>query len=117
RLPQAIDLGNSSNPQKVKNSCFTTELYDSYVRHGRRQGVSRRAIEVKIGMFLTKMVGSNLKKERADNDSRDPYYVFPPLEDCRKRFAGKMRNDNLEWDDWQDWDHSSTLFAEPAWRF
>jgi hypothetical protein len=112
QLPQAIDLGSSSDPRKVKNSCFTAELYDSYVRHGRRQGVSRRAVDTRIGMFLSKMVGSNLVRQRLDNESRDPYYVFPPLDDCRKRFADKMRNDNLKWDDQQDWDHSAgDLFA------
>jgi hypothetical protein len=117
QLPKAIDLGNSSNPQKVKNSCFTAELYDSYVRHGRKQGVSRRAVEVRIGMFLTKMVGSNLTRQRADNDSRDPYYVFPPLKDCRDRFVKVMRNDNLAWDNQADWDHVvGELFADSTRR-
>jgi len=33
------------------------------------------------------MVGPDLARQRADNDSRDPYYVFLPLKDCRNRFA------------------------------
>jgi hypothetical protein len=110
QLPSAINIGTGGDAQKVKNSCFTGELYDSYIRHGRMHGVSRRMIETRIGMFLAKMVGSNLRKDRRDN--LDRYYVFPSLKDCRDQFAKKVRNDNLEWDDRQEWGHTdASLFA------
>jgi hypothetical protein len=112
QLPPAISLGDPA--VQVANSCFTGELYDSYIRHGRKQGVSRKAAETRIGMFLTKMVGSNLRKDRADNPSRDYYYAFPSLKDCRNQFAERVRNDKLAWDDRADWDHSAgPLFAFP----
>ena len=114
QLSPIVVFGEGESAVRVKNSCFTGDLYNSYVRHGRKQGVSRKAIETRIGMFLNKMVGSNLVRKRTDVINRDSYYVFPPLKDCRNQFAGKMRNDNLEWDDRQEWDHSAgDLFAFP----
>jgi hypothetical protein len=114
QLPRAI---NFDTPHAIRNACFTSEVYDSYLQHSRHQRVSRRQIETRIGIFLRKMVGPNLTWHRVDNPSRDPAYVFPPLKDCRDRFARMMRNDNLEWDDREDWGHSAGGLSDFARRF
>src|SRR5262249_7508723 len=44
QLPPVVEFGSGDSAVRVKNSCFTGDLYNSYVRHGRKQGVSRKAI-------------------------------------------------------------------------
>jgi hypothetical protein len=60
QLPPTVRIGDAD----VENSCLRGELYDSYVRHGRRQGVSRRSIETKLGRFLSNVVGEGLQNLR-----------------------------------------------------
>ena len=40
------------------------DLYERYVRHAQLQGVSHRSIETKLGMFLHKQLGAELKNTR-----------------------------------------------------
>jgi hypothetical protein len=79
--------------------CPRDDLFESYVRRAQKVGRSRRATETKLGMFLAKMV-PGLKTERisGENGGQLRYYVFPPLKDCRKQFASKVRN-TISWDD------------------
>ena len=42
-------------------------LYDDYIEHAKKQGVSRRAIETQLGMFLHKIVGRNLLRSSKKN--------------------------------------------------
>jgi hypothetical protein len=47
------------------NSCPKRRLFRRYIQHSRSvQGTRRRAIETKLGMFLTKYVGADLKTEK-----------------------------------------------------
>jgi hypothetical protein len=113
QLPRVVEVGNRQT--KVKNSCFTGELYDSYIRHGRRQGVARRAIETRVGIFLVKAVGPDLDRKRDGSDG-DSYYVFPPLKECRARFTETLGGADLKWDDREDWGHSAGDLFPDGWR-
>jgi hypothetical protein len=48
-------------------------------------------------MFLSKMVGPALYSNARDAGGRR-YYRFPPLKDCRARFA-ELTHHPIEWDD------------------
>jgi hypothetical protein len=39
-------------------------LHDDYIEHAKKQGVPRRAIETQLGIFLDKVVGSDLLRAR-----------------------------------------------------
>src|SRR5271165_6254202 len=39
-------------------------LFNDYIEHAKKKGVPRRAIETQIGMFLTKMVGDELRRNK-----------------------------------------------------
>jgi hypothetical protein len=114
-LPRGIDEANT---------CPKVKLFHRYVRHAQLVGKTHKQIETMIGIFLNKIVGSGLstaKKKyticRRQNDYLHEgwVYVFPPLRDCRQRFADEVRQpinwgagaDNAEWehepsepDDW-----------------
>ena len=89
------------------NMCPKQTLFKRYLRDANLQGARRRSVEVKIGMFLNKHVGPELKTEKKDyfilhrNNQimvRDCYvYVFPDLQKCRERFAEVMRQ-AITWD-------------------
>ena len=49
-----------------RNEMPSETLYDDYIEHAKKQGIPRRAIETKLGMFLSKVVGPNLKREQED---------------------------------------------------
>ena len=83
------------------NRCLKRSLYLRYVQHAQLQGVRRRSIAVKIGMFLSKYVGPNLKMDekqtytirRGGHNVQDIgwIYTFPSLWECRQRFASEMQ--------------------------
>ena len=89
------------------NTCPKWTLFQRYLQHANLQGARRRAVEVKIGMFLKKHVGTALKTEKKDYSIprrdhevtvQDGYvYIFPPLKECRKKFAEVMKQD-IKWD-------------------
>jgi hypothetical protein len=98
------------------NTCPKKTLFRRYVQHADLQGVRRRAIEVKIGIFLTRYVGPGLKSDQKKRYSiyhRNGHrlnetgwiYTFPSLADCRQRFAQEIQQD-LVWEDpGADWVH------------
>jgi hypothetical protein len=94
------------------NMCPKRILFLRYIRHANLQGVRRRAIETKIGMFLNKYVGPELKGD--EKKSYTVYnrhgqgftefgwvYTFPPLANCRARFAQEMQQD-ITWEEADD---------------
>ena len=98
--------------------CLKKRLFRRYVRHANLQGVRRKVIETTIGIFMKKYVGPALQTNKRmkypiyTRDHRtitkeDWAYEFPPLADCRKKFAKEMQQD-IEWenetDEWQSED-------------
>ena len=107
--------GISAMEKVPQNEAPSEALYDDYIEHAKKQGVSRRAIETQLGMFLEKVVGPNLhrsKKKHYRTETRDCYestvekrglvYVFPPLSECRQIFAGLI-NEEIKWEEGEDW--------------
>jgi hypothetical protein len=98
--------------KEPQNETPSEVLYDDYIEHARKQGISRRAIETKLGMFLTKVVGPNLKREKKTyqvaayqyetSKKLGPVYAFPPLSECRQMFANLL-NEKIIWADDGDW--------------
>lgn len=81
----------------INGACRRTDLYQHYVRHAQLQGASHRSIETKIGMFMNTLFGSDLKDERLTvGGQRHRCYLLPPLNVCRKLFAGKM-GQTIDW--------------------
>jgi hypothetical protein len=115
----------------VPNACPCDDLFDRYIEHAQRQGARRRAVEVSIGIFLKKYVGPDLTSRRmtypipgrgqennADEPQfeRGPCYVFPPLAECRERFAQELQQEirwgdgNLQWgNDIRDGDEEEAM--------
>jgi hypothetical protein len=97
------------------NTCPKRALYLRYIKHAQLHGVNRRQIETVIGMFLRKYVGPDLKSDRKQQykvphrfgHTHETGYVFefPPLKDCRERFAKEMGQE-VSWNDPEaDWQH------------
>ena len=92
--------------------CQAEVLYDDYIEHAKKQGITRRSIETKLGMFLTKVVGPNLKRSKKthrvaaynyeESKKRGPVYEFPPLSECREMFANLL-NEKIDWHEDGDW--------------
>jgi len=103
QLPPAV--GKVS--EKIPRSCFITELYADYISHAKAQGVSRRSIETKMGMFLSKAVGPSLDRKQFEDRW---YYVLPSLIECRKRFAQMMQH-QINWDgeDGTNWRNARSI--------
>jgi hypothetical protein len=109
------------------NTCSVRKLFDRYIRHAQRQGARRRAIETKIGMFLHKYVGSDLRGDQRTHyavmDKRGDifheygrFYEFPPLSKCRERFA-RMMNQDIVWDNPDDnWRNAECDEDDDNWR-
>ena len=105
RLPGALE----GEP----NACRKEKLYDAYIRHARRTGVSHRSIQTKVGMFLVDHVPGLVTDQKVThtyyNPARKmskqvPAYKFPALADCRKAFEAKIKQ-AVDWGadvaDWQ----------------
>jgi hypothetical protein len=96
---QRGELPWGANPRDT-NTCPKRLLFKRYIQHARIRSVTHRSIETKIGHFLHKYVGSGLKTERGnykvvrrlrENTTENGYiYLFPPLKECRARFAKEM---------------------------
>jgi Family of unknown function (DUF5906) len=89
--------------------CQKDHLFERYILHTRIQGVRHRSIEVKIGMFLRKQLGAELKDTRpVVGTQRFRCYELPPLTDCRRLFA-KSLGQPIDWESegWEneDWQH------------
>ena len=99
------------------NTCPRGKLFARYIKHAQQQGARRRSIETKIGMFLGKHVEPELKTHQAFYNVRDKrgdysreygrVYRFPPLKECREKFAQGIGQDitwgNLDEEWW--WEH------------
>jgi hypothetical protein len=103
-----------------KNKCPTRKLFARYIKHAQLQGARRRSIETKIGMFLVKYVGAELKTDKADYgvyDKRGYYtengrvYIFPPLKECREKFAQEM-GQRILWGFDEEWQHEEGQRSE-----
>ena len=102
----------------TKNTCPKKTLFRRYIQHANLQGTRRRAIEVKIGMFLNKYVGSDLKRDQKKKYSiyhrngrrlteTGWVYTFPPLQECRRQFAKEMQQP-IAWENADaDWIHEA----------
>ena len=82
-----------------ETTCIRSDLHDRYVLHAHMQGVRHRASQTKLGMFLKKYVGPDLQHVRPtiDGKGRPHCYQFPPLKECRERFAKEMQQD-IDWE-------------------
>jgi hypothetical protein len=97
--------------------CPSKRLIDDYITHASKRGARRRAIEVSIGLFLSKHVpgitrvdgvfnvwtGRPQEEEGEMKLVRGYVYQFPPLADCRKNFAALIGHD-LPWNERQEWE-------------
>lgn len=94
------------------NTCPKNTLFQRYLQHANLQGARRKAVEVKIGMFLAKYVGADLKTEKRDYSIQRLYtsstettatitggyvYIFPDLQKCREKFA-EVTKQPIKWD-------------------
>jgi hypothetical protein len=91
-----------------RRQCKAELIFDNYIEHAKRQGVSRRAIETTLGMYLRKVfptIPSPLPKVTIGR-KRVPMYRFPSLAECRRRFAEDFGQslDHLWGDAQEDWD-------------
>jgi hypothetical protein len=82
--------------------CNSGILYQHYLDRTDKIGRSRKSIETALGMFLRKMVGTELT-DRRSKDRKCRHYTFPPLKECRQHFAKAMKA-NLAWDDQDKWE-------------
>jgi hypothetical protein len=117
-LPWGVLDSDSNNATCVKNMCPKKTLFRRYIQHANLQGVRRKEIETRIGMFLNKYVGPDLVSDQKKKYSiyhrsgrrlseTGRVYTFPPLKDCRQRFAKEMQQD-IAWDDAEaDWTHEA----------
>lgn len=90
--------------------CPVSVLFDHYVNHAHRQGARRRSIEVQLGRFLQKVVGEELTRYKGTyrvdglgSEATGRIFVFPPLQQCRAKFADSMK-EAIDWDEDRDWD-------------
>jgi hypothetical protein len=93
---------------ELRNGCECSKetLYNNYLDQAQKLGRygGRRSTQTALGMFLSKMVGANLGTGARD-EQRRYCYRFPPLKECRERFA-KMIQSRIVWPapdaNWQD---------------
>lgn len=100
-------------------------LFNHYIEHAKKTGVSRRAIEVQVGIFLNKMLGEeNLKRNKRTwlmpepsntnnmrQQRRSLVYQFPSLTFCRERFAERF-GEEMTWDEEADWTPDGNVGGE-----
>jgi hypothetical protein len=71
--------------------CSSSSIYNTYLHRSEQAGARRRSVETALGMFLSKMVGPNLRRTHGK-------VHFPPLKECRQRFAQLMHFE-IDWYD------------------
>jgi hypothetical protein len=111
-----LDNGTLPFGSSEQNVCPKKTLYNRYVKHASRQGARRKEIETKIGMFLKKYVGPELrsdeKKEYGIVDrhghvstENGRVYRFSALKDCRERFVRAI-GQKVSWNEPEaEWQH------------
>ena len=90
--------------------CLKEALFEQYVRHAQIQGVNHRSTETRIGMFLRKQLGTELKDTRPTlGNLQARCYRLPPLKDCRRLFNESLGHP-VDWgsEEWasEDWQHA-----------
>jgi hypothetical protein len=109
--------------ETTPNACRKSKLYDAYIGHARRTGVSHRSIETKVGMFLSDHVPGLISDQKVtyafynENDDKETKqawaFKFPALADCRKAFADKIKQ-AVDWGtDVADWQADELVDIEP----
>lgn len=106
------------------NTCPKRSLFRRYIQHAQLQGARRKAVETKIGMFLTKYVGPELKADekrtytihRGIRDIQETgwIYKFPSLWECRQRFASEVQQP-IAWGpnaETAQWEYEAVLVYE-----
>jgi hypothetical protein len=99
-----------SRPHGVNepNVCLRDDLYNTYIDHTQQQGTKHRSTDTKLGMFLHKQLGDELKSaRRAVGKGRPRCYEMPPLAECRRLFNKKIG---------QPVDWGSTEWVEEEWQ-
>jgi hypothetical protein len=101
RLPWSKNGGD-------RRQCQAETIFNNYIEHAKRQGVSRRSIETTLGMYLRKVfpsIPSPLPKVTIDGE-RLRMYRFPPLAECRRLFAADFGQslDHLWGGTEEDWE-------------
>jgi hypothetical protein len=111
-----LDNGTLPFGSTEPNVCPKRTLYQRYIKHASRQGARRREIDTKIGMFLKKYVGPELRSDEKKDykvvDRRGHVttengrvYRFPALKDCRERFARAV-GQTVIWNELEaEWQH------------
>jgi Family of unknown function (DUF5906) len=105
-----------SRPQGVKeaNVCSRDDLFETYILHARLQGISRRTIETKLGMFLNKqlgdaltsyqpVVGNSASRSTKARPAQRRCYRLPSLRECRDMFASKL-GQPIVWGSSEQWE-------------
>jgi hypothetical protein len=101
-----LRIGQLPRGTGVQDTCPKRLLFRRYIKHAQIQGVRRRAIETKIGRFLNKFVGPDLRSDekkaytiyfRGDEYNETGWiYRFPKLKDCRDRFSREIQQ-TIDW--------------------
>jgi Family of unknown function (DUF5906) len=104
------------------DTCIKSVLFDRYIKYADRQKINRRSIDTMIGMFLNKYVGPGLETKKLEYEirllhgktvkKRGNGYRFPPLVECRRRFAQNLQQDIVWEDPEQDWQHDDEFIRE-----
>lgn len=88
--------------------CLKEGLHGRYVYHAQQQGAAHRSAQVKLGIFLTKQMGSELKTERPTiGYDRPPCYRMPSLKECREKFAAALGRP-VDWG--EGWENDEWLY-------
>lgn len=94
---------------KGRGIVLCAELFENYIHHTKKTGLSRRSSETEVGYALRRLV-PGLKRRRGFREElvgasefggelqRAYVYVFPPLEDCRRHLEGLMHT-KIDWVD------------------
>ena len=66
-------------------------LHARYVHHAQQQGAAFRSSQTKLGIFLEKQLGDDLKTMRPTIGHDRPWcYQLPSLKECREMFAAAL---------------------------
>ena len=93
--------------------CDKKMLFDRYCRHAAAQGITWKATETKVGMFLHDLLGAALKNPKLTiNGKRRHYFELPSLKECRQIFDKKLGQSAGWGEGWEeeDWHHDNTLY-------
>ena len=110
-----IDGTLPPKPQKSggPHICDKKMLFDRYCRHAAAQGITWKATETKVGMFLHDLLGAALKNPKLTIDGkRRHYFELPSLKECRQIFDKKLGQSAGWGEGWEeeDWHHDTLYF-------